>query len=187
MRPNWFIAFPIAGSFVVDLPAVPASFRLVSPADVHLTLSWLGGCAPATAERAFGLLDEHLKAISVPAIRASLGEVVPMGGSGRSYTALSALLSRGRSEVEQVITGLGSVPLMVLKKRRTRGPATPHVTLARPPRRANDTQREAGLAWANALDLRSVNVALDRVALYTWSQNRRERLFRIVAERGLGS
>jgi hypothetical protein len=52
-------------------------------------------------------------------------------------------------------------------------------------RRATDEARAAGLVWAAALELRAVRARLDRIALYTWSENRRERLFRIVAERRL--
>jgi hypothetical protein len=52
--------------------------------------------------------------------------------------------------------------------------------------RASAESREAGLAWASALDLGGVRARLDRIALYTWNEVRRERLFRIVEERRLG-
>ncbi|HEU5072707.1 MAG TPA: hypothetical protein VFU02_01005, partial [Polyangiaceae bacterium] len=70
--------------------------------------------------------------------------------------------------------------------RRERRAPKPHVTLARPRRKANAREREAGLSWAKQLDLSKVHATLDRVALYTWSEARRERLFQIVAERRLG-
>jgi len=68
---------------------------------------------------------------------------------------------------------------------RPKRPAKPHVSLARVRGRASAESREAGLAWAGALELGAVRARLDRVALYTWSEVRRERLFHIVAERRL--
>src|SRR5688572_18413482 len=96
-RPNWFFAFPLAGAFVNELPAPPSALRRYHEADVHLTLAFLGGVGETGAERALAALDEQL-AISTPAaLDVSLGEVVPMGPRGK-YSALSALLERGREE-----------------------------------------------------------------------------------------
>jgi 2'-5' RNA ligase len=66
-------------------------------------------------------------------------------------------------------------------------PPKPHVTLARPQRRASAEERRQGLAWAARLELGHVQARLDRVALYTWDERRTEHLFRIVAERRLGA
>jgi len=59
-RPNYFFAFPIDASFVLDLPQPPPSFRRFHPDDVHLTLSFLGGCGQAAAERALGIPKSRL-------------------------------------------------------------------------------------------------------------------------------
>jgi hypothetical protein len=48
-----------------------------------------------------------------------------------------------------------------------------------------EEQRRAGLDWAGALDLRAVRARLDRIALYTWHEDRAAQLFRRVAERTL--
>jgi 2'-5' RNA ligase len=108
-----------------------------------------------------------------------------MGGSRRDYSALSALLDHGRAEATACITDVRDVLTQAATGRREKRPAKPHVTIARPMRRATDEARAAGLVWAAALELRAVRARLDRIALYTWSENRRERLFRIVAERRL--
>jgi 2'-5' RNA ligase len=72
-----------------------------------------------------------------------------------------------------------------LGRREKRAPK-PHVTVARPSRRASSEALEAGLDWAKGVDLGGVEARLDRIALYTWSDGaRRERLFRVVAERPL--
>ncbi len=184
-RPNWFFAFPLDGRFLLELPEVPASLRRFHPDDLHMTLAFLGGSGQAAAERALGTLDTELARTHWSSLRVSLGEVVPLGGSRRAYTALSALLVDGRDEAARCLTELGGLLCESAISRRPSRPAKPHVTLARPRRRATDADREAGIAWAAGLDLAGVCQTLNRIALYTWDEVRRERLFRIVAERTL--
>lgn len=174
------------GSFVLELPELPSSFRRFHPDDVHLTLAFLGDCDEDHAMRAVAALDERLKTATVGPMKVSLGEVVPMGARGRRYTALSALLGEGRDEATACVASLRDVLADAAERPRDQRPAKPHVTLARPRGRATDADRRAGLAWAASLDLGRVHATLDRIALYTWNEIRRERLFRIVVERRLG-
>jgi len=181
-RPNWFIAFPLDGAFVHSLPPPPAGVRLFPASDVHLTLAFFGACGEAAANRAFEALDARLTAEALPATTVSLGTVEPMGPR-RRYSALSALLDSGRNEVARAISSLRDPLCDAALGRRDVRPPKPHVTIGRPGRNASEVARAAGLDWARALDLRHVVARLDRLALYTWSEgNRRERLFRIVAE-----
>jgi RNA 2',3'-cyclic 3'-phosphodiesterase len=184
-RPNWFLAFPIDGAFLLELPAPPSAFRRFHPEDVHLTLAFLGGCGEEGAERALTALDQQLVSAPPRALDVSLGEVVPMGGSPRHYSALSALLSRGREATTATLTALRDTLTEAANGRRDLRPARPHITLARPKARATAPDREAGLAWAATLQLGSIDAHLDRIALYTWHERRVERLFQIVAERRL--
>jgi 2'-5' RNA ligase len=184
-RPNWFLAFPIDGAFVLDLPPLPPNFRRFHPEDVHLTLAFLGGVTEAAAYQALAALDARLLETPIAAADVSLAEVVPMGGSRRSYTALSALLDQGRAEVTAQLSELRDALTDAASVRREQRPPKPHVTLARPRTRATDTNREAGLSWASQLSLLTVYARLDRIALYTWGEERHDRLFRIVAERRL--
>jgi 2'-5' RNA ligase len=184
-RPNWFFAFPLDGDFLSALPESPPSLRRFHPADLHMTLAFLGGCGEAAAERALGVLDAELLRVGWASLAISLGEVVPLGGSRRDFTALSALLVDGRAEAARCLDELGGLLCESAILRRPSRPAKPHVTLARPRRRATDADRAAGLAWAKTLDLGHVRQTLTRVALYSWDELRRERLFRIVAERKL--
>jgi RNA 2',3'-cyclic 3'-phosphodiesterase len=184
-RPNWFFAFPVDGAFVLGLPSPPKSFRRFHPEDVHLTLAFLGACGEERSMKALDALD----ALAAKApnreprrIPYSLAEVTPMG-SRRHYSALSAMLADGREETEAYIASLRDVLTETATGRREERKPKAHVTIARPRRRATDPQREEGLEWAQNLDLRAVRGVLDRIALYTWDETRRERLFRIVAER----
>ncbi len=184
-RPNWFFAFPLDGGFVTALPALPPLLRRFHPEDVHLTLSFLGACGDAAAARALQALDAELSSAPRASVAVSLAEVVPMGA--KPYSALSALLAHGRDETVSLIAGLRDTLSEAALGRREKRAPKPHVTIARPSRRASASALEAGLAWGNALDLRHVSATLDRIALYTWSEGaRRERLFRVVAERRLG-
>lgn len=180
-RPNWFLAFPVAGAFVLDLPELPPGFRRFHPEDVHLTLTFLGGCGEEAAERALLALEARLAAAPVASIEIALGKVVPMG-SAREYSALSALLEQGRVATETCMAALRDVASEAALGRREKRAPKAHVTLARPKRQASAERRAQGLAWASALELRHVAARLDRIALYTWSEARADRLFRIVAE-----
>ena len=184
-RPNWFFAFPIDGAFVLELPALPSNFRRFHPDDVHLTLAFLGGCGKVAAERALAALDHRLLCESPPPIGVSLGEVVGMGGSRRTYSALSALLDRGRAEATAYVAAWRDLLTHTASGRTEKRPPKPHVSIARPRGRASEADRDAGLSWATALELQGVHARLDRIALYTWSETRRDRLFQIVAERRL--
>ncbi|HWA73181.1 MAG TPA: hypothetical protein VG937_12620 [Polyangiaceae bacterium] len=183
-RPNWFFGFPIAGEFVLELPPLPPNFRRLHPDDIHLTLAFLGGCGEAGAERALQALDERLVGPLRKTIDVTLGLVVPMGPRGR-YSALSALLNEGREVTESRITQLRDALTAAATGRIEKREAKAHVTLARPGARATDAQRASGLTWASGLDLSGQRARLERVALYTWSENRAERAFRIVTERTL--
>jgi 2'-5' RNA ligase len=186
MRPNWFLAFPLDGRFVLELPELPPSFRRYDPDDVHLTLSFLGGCGEAAALRGLAALDSALAESPLHGWSVALGEVVPMGPRAR-YSALSALLSQGREETESCIGRLRDVVSeAALGKRERRAPKA-HVTLARPGRQATEARRSEGLAWARAQNLSAITARLTSIALYTWHEERRktERLFRVVAERPL--
>jgi RNA 2',3'-cyclic 3'-phosphodiesterase len=184
-HPNWFFAFPLPGVFVQSLPPPPAGFRLFHPEDVHLTLTFLGGCGAAAAERGLSALDAALRDEPLAPIEVSLADVVPMGRKGE-YSALSATLDRGRAAMTDCIARLRDPISEAAIGRLERRPPLPHVTIARPRRNASAAAREQGLAWALGLDLHEVSAVVDRIALYTWSQgNRQERLFEIAAERPL--
>jgi RNA 2',3'-cyclic 3'-phosphodiesterase len=184
-RPNFFLAFPLEGHFVRELPPLPPGFRLFHPEDVHLTLAFLGACGQTAAERALEALVAELQRVPLAPIEVSLGKVVPMGAR-RAYTALSALLERGREETAHAIASLRDIASDAAGIRREIRAPKPHVTVARPRRNATDAARLAGLTWAAGLDLSRCQATLQRVALYTWSEGaRRERLFQVLAEFGL--
>jgi len=185
-RENWFVAFPIRSDVVGPLPAAPPGLRRYHVDDLHLTLAFLGACGEPAALQSLGVLDELLQRDRPTPWDVTLGQVVPMG-SRRAYSALSALLEHGREATEARILAWRDALTETAVGRREKRPPKAHITLARPRYRATESQRAAGLAWAEQLDLRDVKATLDSIALYRWDPLRRERLFRIVAERRLRS
>lgn len=185
MRPNWFIALPIDGRFLSELPPLPKNFRLFDVGDTHMTVAFLGGCGQAAAVAAVAALERELDGAPQAAIDVALGPVVPMGRSKRNYTALAASLSFGNDEAAQLIEALRRPLLSAAARRPDTRPIHPHITLGRPARRASASDRDAGLAWAAAIDLSDVRERLRRIALYTWSDQRPRRQFSIAWERAL--
>lgn len=184
MRANWFVGLPVEGSWMADrVPPPPHEVRLFHPGDLHLTVAFLGPCGEERARRGWGALEAALGGLG-PAVDATLGEVVPMG-SPRRYTALSALLVQGRADTEALIGRARDPICAAAEVAPDPRPPKAHLTIARPTRRATDAQRRAALAWAGGLDLRSVAVRIDRLALYTWSEDRATRLFHVVEQRTL--
>jgi 2'-5' RNA ligase len=177
--PNWFLALPVNAPWLETLPALPPRFRRFDPADVHLTLMFLGACGETAARAALTATREALDSAPCSPFEVTLGDVVPMGPK-KEYTALSALLTGGRDEVTTFMSRYRDVAADAANVRRDKRAPLPHITLGRPQRRATDVDREAGLAWATSVSLPGNTHVLDRVALYTWSDERRSALFRIV-------
>jgi RNA 2',3'-cyclic 3'-phosphodiesterase len=180
MMPNWFLALPVDPSIVAALPRVPAGFRAFHPEDVHLTLTFLGACGEQAAVRAFGSLKRAWSERPPNALEVTLGEVVQMGPKAR-YSALSALVVRGQEEATSFLAQWRNIAADAAGISRDKRTALPHVTVARPQRKATDAERELGLAWAKNVVLPAQLIRLDRLALYTWSERRLPRLFQIVA------
>lgn len=182
MRPNWFIAWPVAvdGGWLARLDP-PAGVRVFSPDDLHATVAFLGPVDEGAARRAWAGLPDDLGG----ALTARWGPVVPMGDPRRP-SAFSALLEAPDGALGARIAALRGPLLAAAGARPDPRAPKPHVTVARPQRRATDRQREAAVRWAQRLALPDAAVPIGRIALYTWSEDRRERLFRVVDQRPLG-
>ena len=178
MKPNWFVAIPVpAGSWFEPLVrSVPPQVRVFHPEDVHLTVAFLG---PVGAERAAAgwqqITSDH------PAVEVSLGAVEPMGNPRRP-SALSVIVADGFEVVADLVSALRDPILRAAEARPDTRPPKPHITVARPARNARGPARRAAIDWARARPSVGARVTLDRIALYTWAADRRERQFRIVEQ-----
>jgi 2'-5' RNA ligase len=189
-RANWFVAVPVAGEVISGLPAVPDRIRLYAQGDVHCTVAFFGAVGEEAARAGWDATLQALDASRPHGFDAEFAEVVPMGPPER-YSALSALFGPGNDEATALIAGLRDEACRAAGARLDTRAVKPHVTLARPMRRATARDRDAGLAWAASLGSLARRVRLEHVALYTWSADRRERMFQVVAshslEGGLGA
>jgi 2'-5' RNA ligase len=185
MEPNWFIALPLADDRWFERTSeAPPGVRLLHPEDLHATVAFLGPVGEARARRAMDALS-----IPLSPLRVTLGAVVPMGNP-RRFSALSALLDHGRDAVESAMAASRDRAWRAAAAERDDRPPKAHVTIARPTRDADESARRGALAWAASLRLGGVELTIDRVALYTWSDTRHvrgAREFRAVIERALPS
>lgn len=164
MEANWFIALPFpAASLPREEPArLPAGTRLFAPADLHVTVAFLGAVGEQRALHAWECLDP---ADALP-LQATIGPRAVFG-SPRRPSALGLDLDAGtdNSALGRCIAAwrndLRAAAGLVPEERAIR----PHVTLGRPPRRTDAAWQRALAEWIDqpAID---APVTLERLALY---------------------
>jgi 2'-5' RNA ligase len=174
---NWFIALAVPGAGWLDemLADAPRVLRRFHPDDLHLTVAFLGPVAPEAAHAAFAV------AAQVPRRSFQVGfcDLKPMGNP-RRFTALSLVLDDGRDPVVDWIAASRDPMFGAAGARPDLRPPLPHVTVARPRRDASERDRSAILDWAEHVRVPAGLFRLDRLALYTWNEDRKERQFRVV-------
>jgi 2'-5' RNA ligase len=175
--PNWFIALPIPADAWHETLNPPEGVRLFGAGDLHITVAFLGPASEVQACAAF----EHAPTFPLPALEVSLANVVALGGARRP-SAFAALLGEGRERVERAISEVRERMWLTAGARVDTRPALAHVTFARPERRASQDTAKAARRWALGLELGAPRCRIDRIALYTWSAERRAQLFQIVRE-----
>ena len=182
MRPNWFLALPVpaGGWFPAQLSRPPAGLRLFAPGDLHLTMAFLGACGPRAAQAAF----EESSACELPATRIRFGSLGPMGRASR-FSVLALSLSLGGEAIERQMRRHRDRWLEIAGARPERRRPKAHVSLGRVLSRAGEAQRRAMLEWARQVELEHIELELTELALYTWSDERPAKQFRIVCSRAL--
>lgn len=156
---------------------LPAGLRRFCPEDLHITLAFLGAVDEATAWAAwhaapqppaggFAVAARGWRALGPPQRPSAYGLIVD-----EANDTLAAWIAQHRDAI-RAAAGLEA----------ERRPALPHVTLGRPPRRGGQAIRERAERWLAAAAVPDWQFRLDRLALYTWSNDRRSRLFARVAE-----
>ena len=183
MAPNWFIAFPMQVEGLHFAGEPPPRVRLFAMADLHCTLGFLGSVAETDARRAWGRVHDL---VNSEAVAGSFTEVKPLGNA-RKPSALSAMVGEGRMPLCAMINQARAPLLEAAGAPPDERSPLPHMTLARIQRRASSTERKAALGWAQSLELADASFVAASVALYTWADDRRDRLFQIVEQRSLGS
>jgi 2'-5' RNA ligase len=181
MAPNWFIAFPMQVESLRRLPTPPPRVRILAIEDRHVTVAFLGSVQEEAARRAWDAMDD------LRSLRPVFGTFTGVEALGhpRKPSALSAIVDTGREALTAMI-GEAREPLLdAAGAPDDTRPPLPHMTLARIQRRAKAGERREALAWSKTIDLSDARFKVTSVALYTWAEERQERLFRIVQSRPL--
>jgi 2'-5' RNA ligase len=174
---NWFIALPVPPHELPDevFDSLPAGLRRFDPADVHITIAFLGGVAADAAWAAWR--SAHIDAgpfsteLGAPAALGRPDRPSAFGFDlGEGGEAVAAAIHQWRDPLRRAA---GLAP----EQREPR----PHLTLARPPRRGGAVIRARAQAWAQRYRAPRARLTLDRIALYTWADDRRIRPFQTVA------
>jgi 2'-5' RNA ligase len=181
MAGNWFVALAVPGERWLDrVPDPPDGVRVFHAGDLHVTVAFLGACGEAAAMAAFELAPEW----PADALDATLGRVEPMGNPRRP-NAFAAIVEDGAAAVRDATLAVRERMCARAGARTDERAPKPHVTIARPRRKADGAERRAAASWAAAIDLGAPRVRLERLVLYTHSADRAERLFREHATYGL--
>ncbi len=182
--PNWFAALPVPAHAWLPrvLRELPSSCRGFDPDDVHMTVAFFG----AMRESLVADVIETLDGVSDAPIPVRLGRLLALP-KPRRPSAFSFSIAEGGEPAANLIGTWRDSLLAVARARPDHRPPLPHITVARPPRRASAEARSESLAWARNTEPPPDLLVLDRIALYTWADNRRIRQFKIVHECGLRS
>jgi 2'-5' RNA ligase len=177
---NWFVGLPVAaGPWFAELTKdAPREVRVFHPDDLHLTVAFLGRCGEERARAAWAVAEGFRAA----PIRARLGGLRGLGNPRRP-SALSAVLLTGHDEAVAVCRALRDPMIEAAGARPEAREPLPHLTVARPAMRAGPRERRVAVAWAEAKKPIGIDIVLDRLALFTWSDDRKARQFQIVLER----
>jgi 2'-5' RNA ligase len=157
--------------------------RVFATSDLHVTLGFLGSVGESAARRAWERIGEFR---SFQSVKGSFGGVEALGHPGKP-SALCAMVDDGREPLAEMILEAREALLSAAGASEDSRPPLPHMTLARIQRRAKAAERRQALRWSNTIDLRAVTYTAPSVALYTWADDRQERLFRIVERHIFGS
>ncbi len=158
------------------LPPAPPRVRVFAEPDLHVTLGFLGRVQEEEARKAWALIDGFE---SFRPVAGSFSGVKPLGNP-RKPSALSAIVDTGHDALREMITEARSTLLDAAGAPADRRTPLPHMTVARVQRRANPQERREALRWAGEIDTSHASFVAPSVGLYTWSEDRKTRLFRIV-------
>jgi 2'-5' RNA ligase len=164
-------------------PAPPRRVRVFATSDLHVTLGFLGSVEESDARRAWDRIGDYP---SFQRVTGSFSGIEPLGHPAKP-SALSAMVDAGREPLAEMIAEARETLLSAAGAPEDTRPPLPHMTLARIQRRANAAERRQALRWAHTIDLRGVTFTAPSVALYTWADDRQERLFQIVERYVFGS
>lgn len=143
------------------LHSAPAELRCVSTDDLHATLAFLGRM---DSSRTDALLDT-VAALEFEPIEVRFGSLVALPHR-RRFSALAFELEAGQAQVARLIELHRDRLIRLALGRPDERPPYPHVTIARPPKRANTELSQRLLQWADGVEPPPGRSLLSEVFLY---------------------
>lgn len=141
-----------------------------------MTVAFLGPVGEKNAEMAWN----EMKRRTFSAFSISLGRMELFGDPDKP-SAYALTLDRGRENAIACIVMHRDHLLLIAGSRPDNYKPRPHITIARPPRSASDALRLEGEAWTHSIVPPETELWLNRLALYTWADDRSIQQFKIVA------
>lgn len=177
MKPNWFIAFPVETTeWFLKLDSTPPGTRYFHPDDLHVTFSFLGPVDEEDALRAW----EVAKKLEGGPFEFQLGRVEPFGGNRSRPSAYAVAPGNSAAELKEFLAiHRNEVARAAYARPDSRSPR-PHITVARPRRRSTEKERDWLHDWAREQRVAGETLRLDRLGLYSWSEERDEKLFKLI-------
>ena len=178
---NWFLGWKPQGllEWIADLRhGAPHGIRWFHPEDCHVTLAFFGRLPADKIHR----VVEVLEASASQSIAATIGQPLLLP-SARRFSSLSFLIESGplrnaMAEQRDEWMGLAGLP----PERRD---PLPHLTFARPDRRASGAEIRAVRTWMEQLQPpNELEVTFEGPALFTWADDRTQRQFKVVLRAG---
>ena len=184
MRPNWFIGLPLIDDWVqTAIAGIPEGLRTFWGEDIHMTVAFLGAVSPEAAEAAWRAVADR-DDLGEP-WEFVLGKTLPFGDP-KCPSSLSVVPTpETATRTTEFLRDHRNTARLAAGLKPENRTARPHATIARIKRRAPSELRSAALEWAASKPPLDVRVRVEEIALYTWTEDRSELLFRIVDRRPL--
>ncbi len=181
MKPNWFIAFPISPGRWHDKvnENIPNSFRVFHPNDLHVTVAFLKKCDELQIENIADILQRIVIERFIVATDRPL--LLP---SNDNFSVLAVGFSKGNSLLKKYISKYRTLFSEVAGIEADSRSPFPHCTIARL-RYDAMTKRQSLVKSVNSINIPCEEIIIDRLALYTWNDNRKIMQFKIIKEQML--
>jgi 2'-5' RNA ligase len=176
--PNEFVAWPaslpkeLVSAWKASAP--DGLLRWFLPEDHHITLAFFG---PLT-EEARAAVAQRLAQCPPLSLVVTLGPLLALPRPER-LSALSCSIQEGGAALTSFMQEHRDPLLACAGLPPEKLPPLPHLTIARPLRRLEDSQRHAVLLWARQVVPPALPLTLRAPALYTRAYNQGARQFRI--------
>ncbi len=161
--PSWFIGLKVSESD--DLLAVtagaPPGISKTHPADLHLTVAFLGAVDEAAAGRAFAIASARVPAV----INATAGSPLLLGPQACPW-AICASIADGAEAVTDLASALADNCRLAAGLQSEERDLLPHCTLAAIDRGVGDELRAELLEWGAGLQTTGHSIVLDTLGLY---------------------